>query len=495
MRLHPTIRLILIILLLLGHAWLYRSFFVDDAFITFRVVQQWTRGNGLVYNIGERVEAYSNFLWVVLLAPFDLFSLNLVLVSKMLGVVLGVLTVLLTYRFARRLPFPELSPLLLAVSAPFTAWMMGGLETNLFTLLLVLGGFRFVREEETGRGWLSGLLFGLLALTRPEGLLFAAVAGGFRLRRLYQERVRLTRQDWFRLAAGAALIVPYYLWRYGYYGYFLPNTVYAKAMGLHPRPLLEGGLYLYQNFEAIGGFFFLALPLLLLLAQSERPLFANYLLLNLAAYAFFVFAGGGDWMPLQRFLVHILPFTYLLIHAGLARLWEIWPGRWGKVLLAGLVLGQLGYLLFGSLEYNFISGVRNAPLIPDGGLIAEALRRHVQPGDTIALVDAGIFAYLLPLDARAVDMVGLADEHIAHRPPQFPSGLFGRGDGFGKWDVDYVLAQQPKVVTVHLRGQTEDGVWQTDFTGTTLLLNDPRFQEQYELVSGGDIGGVFVRKK
>ena len=161
--------------------------------------------------------------------------------------------------------------------------------------------------------------------------------------------------------------------------------------------------------------------------------------------------------------------------------------------MVGLVLGQVGYLLFGSLEYSFTSGIRNAPLIPDGGPIAEALRQHVQPGDTIALVDAGIFAYVMPLDVRAVDMVGLADEHIAHRSPQFPNGLLGRGDGFGKWDVAYVLAQQPKVIVVHLRGQT-DGVWLTDFTGTTLLINGLRFQEQYELFSGGEFGGVFVRK-
>ena len=330
MRRHSAIKITLLILLLLAHAWLYRSFFIDDAFITFRVVQQWTHGNGLVYNIGERVEAYSNFLWLVLLAPLDLLGLNLILASKAVGGLLGVLTILVTYRFAQRLPLPELSPLLLAVSAPFVAWMMGGLETILFTLLLVLSGYRFVREEETGRGWLSGLLFGLLALTRPEGLLFAAVAGGFRLWQLYQARTRPAGQDWLRLIAGTAIIVPYYLWRYAYYGYFLPNTVYAKSMGLHPRPLLEGVLYLYQNLEAIGGFFFLALPLVLLLAQAKRPFFVNYMLLNLAAYAFFALVGGGDWMPLQRFLVHILPFTYLLIHAGLARLWEIWPGRWER---------------------------------------------------------------------------------------------------------------------------------------------------------------------
>ncbi|MDW8351850.1 MAG: hypothetical protein RML99_08060, partial [Anaerolineae bacterium] len=35
---------------------LFREFTIDDAFITFRYVKQWVAGNGLVFNIGERVE-------------------------------------------------------------------------------------------------------------------------------------------------------------------------------------------------------------------------------------------------------------------------------------------------------------------------------------------------------------------------------------------------------------------------------------------------------
>ena len=45
-----------------------RRFLLDDAFISFRYARNLLEGNGLVWNPGERVEGYSNFLWVLELA-------------------------------------------------------------------------------------------------------------------------------------------------------------------------------------------------------------------------------------------------------------------------------------------------------------------------------------------------------------------------------------------------------------------------------------------
>ena len=43
-------------------------FLTDDAFISFRYVRNLLEGHGLVFNPGERVEGYSNFLWTLELA-------------------------------------------------------------------------------------------------------------------------------------------------------------------------------------------------------------------------------------------------------------------------------------------------------------------------------------------------------------------------------------------------------------------------------------------
>ena len=46
-------------------AWIVR-FVQDDAFITYRYARNLARGEGLVFNPGERVEGYTNFLWTVM---------------------------------------------------------------------------------------------------------------------------------------------------------------------------------------------------------------------------------------------------------------------------------------------------------------------------------------------------------------------------------------------------------------------------------------------
>jgi hypothetical protein len=473
----------LIILLFVAHAWMYRNFLIDDPFISFRYIQQWINGNGLVYNIGERVEGYSNFLWIVVLTPFALAGIDLLTAAKATGFVLSLLTLVLTMVITRSWRFPFVAPLLLAVSAPFAVWSVGALETPLFTLLFLVCVVVFVHEEEQQKGWGSGSLFGLLALTRPEGLFIAGFTVLFRLWRLIVARSFPQRQDWLRAAGLLLLVAPYFLWRFSYYGYLLPNTVYAKSMGFHARAWVESFYYLGESLTIIGGFWGVALLLVFVIADRERSLLERYLLLNVVAYTLFIIIGGGDWMPLQRFLAHMLPLIFLLVHRGFIRLQAVLPGSRRLILVSLLVLGQAGYLLFLSLDKQLVEGVpgtvqerMNSPKIA-------YLQEHVEPGDTIALVNAGL-VYHLPLEVRAVDMVGLTDEHIAHLSPVFPSGLFGQGDGFGKWDVDYVLAQHPRYV---------EGSRST-FTGSKLLEQDPRFQQRYRRISEPPGVGLYVRK-
>jgi hypothetical protein len=482
-----------LLLFFLIHIALFRGFIVDDAFITFRYVQQWVHGHGLVYNIDERVEGYSNFLWILLLYPFTHFGVELTLAAKGLGALLGLLTLYLTWQAAQQVEGPRVAPLLLVATAPFAAWTIGGLETPLFTFLLFLSGYTFLEEEAKGKGYLSGFLFGLLALSRPEGLLFALVAFGFRIWRLHSVQSRPARHDLLRLLTVGAVVVPYFLWRWVYYGYPLPNTLYAKSLGLHPRAFLEGLFYLYQVLHSVGGIFFVGLLALFALTDPNPSLTVRFWSMGLGAYALFVIISGGDWMPMQRFAVHVLPPICLVLQSGWNRLHALWHPR-RRFWLALLLAGQIVYLLAYSLEQRFLNGIGSGPLLPQDSPAITYLRQQVQPGETIAVIDAGLIAYRLPLEVRVVDMVGLTDAHIAHQPVQLPGGLWGRGDAFGKWDVDYILAQQPRFVQVNIIGETADGKWITNFTGTTLLVNDPRFRQMYRLVDAPGVSGIFARR-
>ena len=92
-------------LLLAGTYVLYSlavNYVADDAFITFRYVYNFVHGNGPVYNPGERVEGYTHFLWVALLAGGQrlLPGVELVSIAKTLGILFGALTIVLVCRFS-----------------------------------------------------------------------------------------------------------------------------------------------------------------------------------------------------------------------------------------------------------------------------------------------------------------------------------------------------------------------------------------------------------
>ena len=77
------------------------DFYQDDAYISYRYVFNLLDGHGLVYNIGERVEGYTNFGWVIYLAFWGVLGLNYVLISKITGYLLGAAIIVVAYLTAR----------------------------------------------------------------------------------------------------------------------------------------------------------------------------------------------------------------------------------------------------------------------------------------------------------------------------------------------------------------------------------------------------------
>ncbi len=75
-------------MLLLWCAW-QRRWISDDGFIDLRIVEHLLLGHGPVFNTGERVEAYTNPLWVALLALWGLAGGRLEIGAIALGLLLG----------------------------------------------------------------------------------------------------------------------------------------------------------------------------------------------------------------------------------------------------------------------------------------------------------------------------------------------------------------------------------------------------------------------
>jgi hypothetical protein len=211
--------------------WLWN---VDDAAISFTYARNLADGEGLVAQPGgERVEGYSNPLWVLLLSLWELVGIDGFVSSKIMGVLFGVLTVPLVWAIARwsRPDRDEAVPLLaafaLAANAQFAIWNTSGLENSLFSLLLAGGTWRIIVETRTrGFPW-SALLFLGVSLTRPEGILHAA-AGGFAAMVFALRDGRGLRPALRWLVVFFLPFGFYYALRVQYFAWFFPNTYYAK---------------------------------------------------------------------------------------------------------------------------------------------------------------------------------------------------------------------------------------------------------------------------
>ncbi len=235
--------LFLLVLTVLAGLWPYWKWgwWIEDAAISFSFARNLAEGHGLVaFPGGERVEGYSNPLWVLMLAFWQLFGIDGFQSSRVMSIPLAAGCIPLVYAIGSRLR-PDrvgiglIAAALLASDCIFGIWSASGLENPLFCLLLALAMWRtLVEGEEGGFPW-AAVAFVLLALTRPEGIVYAAFGGFWGL-----VIDRSHGRSWKRTAAWIAVFwIPfgaYFAARYAYFAYPYPATYYAKmgALGFQP---------------------------------------------------------------------------------------------------------------------------------------------------------------------------------------------------------------------------------------------------------------------
>ena len=326
-------------------------FLTDDAFISFRYARNLVEGRGLVFNPGERVEGYSNFLWVLELAAlWAAFGLRPEHAAPWLSVAFTAGTLAVMLWWVARLPSLAHRRLvgwmalgLVCSSATFAVWTSGGgLETRQFTFFVVLAvvGLSLYRNR---RGALLAVSLSLAAaaLTRPEGPLFAVCCFAWYA---VQRRADTGRWggEWPAAACLAApcivLVAGHYLFRYGYYGEWLPNTYYAK----HVRPWPEmGWTYLWAAALETGLYLWLPLAMAALKKawRRDRCLTCALPLSCVVLHMAYILQVGGDhfeyrpldfyWpllaVPAAEGIVHLGSWLARVVRANLPSVRRLWP--------------------------------------------------------------------------------------------------------------------------------------------------------------------------
>lgn len=407
-----------LLLLLLAY---HRRWLSDDAFIDLRVVENLLAGHGPVFNLGERVEAYTNPLWVALLALWGRLGLPLEAGAVALGLTAAIGGLIAAEAGAGRLarldpPGRErrmllpLGALVLVALPPVWDFSTSGLETGLafgwmgaaFWLLARCCTGPAQQAHGICPSWPVAVVLGLGPLIRPDLAIFsAAFLAVLVVARLTADAPARVRGTTSLLVAAALLPLAYQVFRMGYFAALVPNTALAKEAGLADWP--RGWAYAW-DFVAT---YALWLPLPLLIgwqfarlarqhARRGRAAIALWLAPVAAGiiHALYVIRLGGDFMHARMLLPSL--FGLLLPVMVVAVPVPVAPRRWWQPGAgAVLVLWSLACALALRVPY---AGEGNPLSIADERGVYARLSGHPNP---IAVSDFAAMPW-------AQDGIGLA---------------------------------------------------------------------------------------
>lgn len=241
-------------LLLMG--WRAFWFLTDDAYIAFRYAHNAVHGLGLVWNPPPfaPVEGYTSFLWIALLSlAWIVTGLEPPVVANVLALAFGLVTFGMTLVWLFRVALPAAlepaRPLLaglallgVVTNRTFLAWLSSGLETAMWNAWVLLWLLVISRRPPRTPAWTLALstVTALLALTRPDGLLYVSATLGF----LALARPECSFRRALPSLAPLAVVPLHLLWRHAKYGAWLPNTYFAKHVAAWP----ESGLRYLASF-------------------------------------------------------------------------------------------------------------------------------------------------------------------------------------------------------------------------------------------------------
>ncbi len=355
--------LLVYVVLLLRTAWL-----CDDAYITFRTVDNLVHGRGLTWNVDERVQVYTHPLWMACLAALHAVTREMYFTPLLACAAVSLAAVLcLAFRVARRPAGGFLGVSVLLGSRAFMDFSTGGLENGLAHLLLLVFYMGLLR------GWSElrlGLFLSGILLTRTDLVLFV-------LPGLVAWSVA---RRWSAARAGSLLLglAPLFLWHgfaLFYYGHALPNTALAKlGTGIARLDLARQGLvYLRDSWRSD--------PLTLsaiaagCLASARLGWRQRAFALGILCYLAYVVSIGGDFMSGRFLTAPLVGATALLVNAleraRPAWAWAAAVAAWGLALLAPYPNLRSGADFGQDRGNDFANAARAADLIIGGDGISD----------------------------------------------------------------------------------------------------------------------------
>jgi len=393
---------------------------LDDAWIHFQFARNLARGDGFSFNPGQPTAGSTAPLWTLLLAAVIRAGGSFPVAGQLLSSAGFLGTLAATYALTKRLTGHRwaawLAGTVVATNGRMVWAGLSALETCFFTALTLLAidahlADRSARRYRVG----TAALFGLAALSRPEGYLLFALAMVDFVISLATRREKPWRAAWSRLPllptlVFFAFVLPYLIFSLLTSGHLLPNTYHAKAtIGLHPdlNFVSAAAQYLILDNPLLLPFLVLGVGVLL----RRAPLLSLWSVGLPLAYAFL----HAELYQHGRYLMPLIPCDAAISIAGLLAARRIWLRRERlrrklkplAALASAIVVAGTAWRLPAMARQTALNvNEVNTMHVAIGHWVAE----HTSPDDLLALNDIGAITYIS--ERPVIDLAGLITPEV-----------------------------------------------------------------------------------
>lgn len=347
----------IIFLIALTYTILVTAWIGDDAQITFRQVWNFIQGDGILFNFGTRVQAFTHPLWFFVVSTFGFVTRELFITTIVISLILTILSVILLMKIEydyNKEKFIIISPIFFLIfSWAFIDYSTSGLENPLTNFLIALTFFFIFNRKVSNNLKYIYLVLSLIVLNRFD---YAILFGPLAILLCFDAKNLKTLI--YSILPGSILLVLWLLFATFYFGSPLPNTFFAKLnAGYLPEEYYSRGIqYLLSLRLDLSTFLVIVFSILISLISKNKYLIA--LSFGNTLYIYYIYSIGGDFMQGRFFST---PFFLAIAQITIALSYKL---KFGQRLRYYTLLIMFVFAIF----FGFESG--NTPILSGRDYVA-----------------------------------------------------------------------------------------------------------------------------
>ncbi len=287
----------------------------EDAYITFRTIANFFAHQGLSFNPGERVQAFTHPLWLFFTAAAYYIHRDFFVTVIVLSAILALTAaVILATRVALSTASAILGVSILILSRAFIDYSTSGLENPLSYLLVVIFLLiYFSQAQSIRRLFLLTFVAALGTLNRPDAILF------FLPGLIHAFWTVRSRKAVLAVILGFLPMIVWELFSVFYYGFPFPNTAYAKLnTGISASELAQQGLYYLFSSMNQDPLTIISIVSGVVIAIIDRNLRHILVASGIVLYLAYLVMIGGDFMAGRFLTIPLLAAVAIIVNRRLS---------------------------------------------------------------------------------------------------------------------------------------------------------------------------------